>query len=144
MDWLNFILGLLTLLFAGVNIFQFIFLKQTKKKYEAEADKAKASVKSDEIDNMRKAMEDFYGRLVDKQNERIAQLDEKIAEKDKRIDVLEGEVTTLRSENADLKVDITTIRNENENLKAQMSMITRKLGLYPRDEKGQFAKKEGK
>lgn len=36
--------------------------------------KAKAEVKSDEIENMKKAMESFYGPLVEQQNKRIADL----------------------------------------------------------------------
>ena len=37
-----------------------------------------ASVKSDEIETMRKAMQDFYDPLVKKQNERIAELEQEV------------------------------------------------------------------
>lgn len=40
--------------------------------------KASAEVKSDEIDNMRKAMQDFYEPLVERQNKRIGELEEEV------------------------------------------------------------------
>ena len=89
-----------------------------------------ADLKSDEIDNMRKAMEDFYKPLVEQQNNRIHQL--------------EGEVNTLREQ-------LTSERNEHrrqiEALQRQIVEITRVLGIKAnnkiRDEKtGRYTKKE--
>ena len=146
MDWLNFTLGVLTLLFAGVNIFQFIFIRQTKKKYEAEADKAKASVKSDEIDNMRKALEDFYKPLLKTQDERIASQNIRISE-------LETEVKTLRDEKRQTEdrhqQEIAELRKQNADLQKQITEITRALGIKAnkqlRNTLGQFtSEKEAK
>ena len=53
--------------------------------------KEAASVKSDEIETMKKAMEDFYDPLLKKQNARIAEL--------------EGEVKTLRDQLAYERTD---------------------------------------
>ena len=146
MDWLNFVLGVLTLLLAGVNIFQFIFLKQTRKKYIAEADKAKASAKADEIDNMRKALEDFYNPLLKAQDDRIASQNVRIAE-------LETEVKTLRDEKRQTEdrhqQEIAELRKQNADLQKQITDITRALGIKAakqlRNGKGQFtSEKEAK
>ena len=87
--------------------------------------KEAASAKSDEIDNMRKAMEDFYDPLVKKQNARIAEL--------------EGEVKSLREQ-------LAYERNEHQkqiaDLQKQITEITRALGIKAarqiRNNKGQF------
>lgn len=139
MDWLNFVLGVLTLLLAGVNIFQFIFLKQTRKKYMAEADKAKASAKADEIDNMRKALEDFYNPLLKAQDDRIASQNVRIAE-------LETEVKTLRDEKHQMEL---SYQRQIFDLQKQITEITRALGIKAnkqlRNNLGQFtAEKEAK
>ena len=87
--------------------------------------KEAASAKSDEIDNMRKAMEEFYDPLVKKQNTRIAEL--------------EGEVKALRDQ-------LAYERNEHQkqiaDLQKQITEITRALGIKAvkqvRNAKGQF------
>lgn len=87
--------------------------------------KEAASVKSDEIETMKKAMEDFYDPLLKKQNARIAEL--------------EGEVKTLRDQ-------LAYERNEHQkqiaDLQKQITEITRALGIRAvkqvRNNKGQF------
>ena len=87
--------------------------------------KEAASAKSDEIDNMRKAMADFYDPLVERQNKRIAEL--------------EDEVKTLRDQ-------LAYERNEHQkqiaDLQKQITEITRALGIKAvkqvRNNKGQF------
>lgn len=74
--------------------------------------KAKAEVKSDEIENMRKAMEDFYTPLVKKQNERISEL--------------EDEVKTLRKERMQME---QTYQRQIVDLQRQIVEITRALGI---------------
>ena len=87
--------------------------------------KEAANVKSDEIETMKKAMEDFYDPLLKKQNARIAEL--------------EGEVKTLRDQ-------LAYERNEHQkqiaDLQKQITEITRALGIKAarqiRNNKGQF------
>ena len=87
--------------------------------------KEAASVKSDEIETMKKAMEDFYDPLLKKQNTRIAEL--------------EDEVKTLREQ-------LAYERNEHQkqiaDLQKQITDITRALGIKAvrqvRNSKGQF------
>lgn len=45
MEW-STLSGILVVLFGGLNIFQFVFLKATKREYEAKADKAKHEAQS--------------------------------------------------------------------------------------------------
>ncbi len=100
--------------------------------------KEAASAKSDEIENMRKAMEDFYDPLVKKQNARIAEL--------------EGEVKALRDqlayERTEHQAQIDAQNKQIADLQKQITEITRALGIKAarqiRDAKGQFtAQKEG-
>ena len=87
--------------------------------------KEAANVKSDEIETMKKAMEDFYDPLLKKQNARIAEL--------------EGEVKTLRDQ-------LAYERNEHQkqiaDLQKQITEITRALGIRAvkqvRNNTGQF------
>lgn len=47
---LDTILAILTALFGGANILQFLFYRATKKKYEADADKASTAAAHDKLD----------------------------------------------------------------------------------------------
>lgn len=94
--------------------------------------KEAASVKSDEIETMKKAMEDFYDPLLKKQNARIAEL--------------EGEVKTLRDQLAYERTEHQKqIESQNQQIAAlqkQITEITRALGIKAtrqvRNGKGQF------
>lgn len=87
--------------------------------------KEAASVKADEIENMKKAMEDFYDPLVKKQNERIAEL--------------EDEVKTLRREKAEERAEH---QKQIDSLQKQITELYRALGIRTvrqvRNGKGQF------
>ena len=87
--------------------------------------KEAASVKSDEIETMKKAMEDFYDPLLKKQNARIAEL--------------EDQVKTLRDQ---LAYERTEHQAQIASLQKQITEITRALGIKAarqvRNNKGQF------
>ena len=87
--------------------------------------KEAASAKADEIENMRKAMEDFYDPLVKKQNARIAEL--------------EAEVKALREERRKME---ESYQNQISDLQKQITEIPRVLGIKAvrqvRNNKGQF------
>jgi len=97
-----------------------------------------ASLKADEIENMRKAMMDFYEPLVAKQNELIEKQDLRIAQ-------LEREVSTLRSERRDLE---TMYQKQIAGLQKQITDLYRAVGVKAnrqvRNELGQFTKSEEK
>ena len=81
--------------------------------------KATAEVKSDEIDNMRKAMEDFYKPLLQHQDERIAAQNARIAE-------LETEVKTIRDEKRQMEL---SYQKQISDLQMQITTITKALGI---------------
>jgi len=87
--------------------------------------KEAANVKADEIETMKKAMEDFYDPLVKKQNERIAEL--------------EDEVKTLRREKAEERAEH---QKQIDSLQKQITELYRALGIRTvrqvRNGKGQF------
>ena len=87
--------------------------------------KEAANVKADEIETMKKAMEDLYDPLLKKQNARIAEL--------------EGEVKTLRDQ---LAYERTEHQKQIDSLQKQITEITRALGIKAarqiRNGKGQF------
>ena len=91
--------------------------------------KATAEVKSDEIDNMRKAMEDFYKPLLQHQDERIAAQNASIAE-------LETEGKTIRDEKRQMEL---SYQKQISDLQMQITTITKALGIKAskqiRDEK---------
>ena len=91
-----------------------------------------AEVKADEIENLRKTMADFYEPLVNRQNERIGEL--------------EAEVKTLREQ---LAYERNEHQKQIQSLQKQISELYRVLGVNAtrrvRDEKtGQFRKAEKK
>lgn len=94
--------------------------------------KEAASVKADEIENMRKAMADFYDPLVERQNKRIAEL--------------ETEVRTLRDDRRKMEESyqkqIEAQNRQITDLQKQITEITRALGIKAtkqiRNDKGQF------
>ena len=121
MDWGELIGYVATALGAG-GLTQIINWRIGKRK-------ATAEVKSDEIDNMRKAMEDFYKPLLHHQDERIAAQNARIVE-------LEAEVKTIRDEKRQMEI---SSQKQISDLQMQITTITKALGIKAskqiRDEK---------
>ena len=124
MDWTTIITSIITFV-AGGGIFTLVTIGVQKKKLKVE-------VKSDEIENMKKAMESFYDPLIQRQNTRISEL--------------ETEVKTLREEKHQLEI---SYQRQIADLQKQITDITRALGIKAnkqlRNVRGQFtAEKEAK
>lgn len=124
MDWTTIITSIITFV-AGGGIFTLVTIGVQKKKLKVE-------VKSDEIENMKKAMESFYDPLIQRQNTRISEL--------------ETEVKTLREEKHQLEI---SYQRQIADLQKQITDITRALGIKAnkqlRNGRGQFtAEKEEK
>ena len=111
MDWGEVMGYVATALGAG-GLTQIINWRISKRKGIAE-------VKSDEIDNMRKAMEDFYKPLLNHQDERIAAQNTRIAE-------LENEVKTIREEKRQMEL---SYQKQITDLQTQITEITKALGI---------------
>lgn len=97
---------------GGGGITQLINWRLNKRKNAAEVNTAEAEAKAAEIDNMRKAMQDFYEPLVERQNARIAELEKEV--KDLRADKREQELLYQKQISA---------------LQEQILQINRALGL---------------
>ena len=104
MDWTTIITSIITFI-AGGGIFTLVTMGVQKRKLKAE-------VKSDEIENMKKAMESFYDPLIQRQNARITEL--------------EGEVKTLREEKHAMEV---SYQRQIADLQKQITDITKALGI---------------
>ena len=111
MDWGELIGYVATALGAG-GLTQIINWRIGKRK-------ATAEVQSDEIDNMRKAMEDFYKPLLHHQDERIAAQNARIVE-------LEAEVKTIRDEKRQMEI---SYQKQISDLQMQITTITKALGI---------------
>lgn len=99
------ILGYIGTAIGAGGITQFVNWRYNRKKNAED-------VKSDEIENMRKAMADFYEPLVERQNARIQQL--------------ETEVGTLRKQLYDERFEH---QKQIDGLQKQIIEITRALGI---------------
>jgi len=124
MDWVTIVSSILTFI-AGGGIFTLVTIKVQKKKLNAE-------VKSDEIENLRKAVESVYKPLIEDQNQRISS-------QSKRINELEQEVKTLREEKHSQEL---AYQRQIADLQKQITEITRALGIKAakqlRNSRGQY------
>ena len=107
---------------GGGGITQLVNWRFNKKKNQAE-------LKSDEIENMRKAMADFYEPLVDSQNRRISELE---------------------TENARLREDMREMERTHQaqiaQLQEQILQISKAIGINAKNaiKKNKQEKKNGK
>ena len=129
---------------GGGGVTQFLNWRLSKRKEVA-------SVKSDEIDNMRKAMADFYDPLVKKQNTRIAELEQEV--KDIRAEKRQMQADYLAQVDALQKDYQAQIASLHEDYQKQMAMMQKQitelyrvLGVEARKQaraaNGQFIKSE--
>ena len=124
MDWTTIITGMLSFV-AGGGLLTIVTLR-------VQRNKLKAEVKASDIDNMRKAMEDFDKPLLHNQDERIASQNVRIKE-------LEDEVKVLRDEKHQMEL---AYQRQIADLQKQITEITRALGIKAakqlRNAKGQY------
>lgn len=98
-------------------ITQLVNWRLNKRKNIAEVNTAEAEAKAAEIDNMRKAMQDFYEPLVNRQNTRIEEL--------------EKEIRDLRQDKREMEL---LYQKQIAQLQEQILQITRALGLKSQKE----------
>lgn len=81
------ILGIVVALFGGLNIFQFIFLRITKKEYEAKAEQAQQEAKRIGVENEAKAV-DTLKEVIDELRKGKDDLQEEVIKQGNLIDKL--------------------------------------------------------
>ena len=108
--------GLLAL-FAGLNVFQFIFFRSTKKKYEAEGIKAEADAqetKQSALERRLAAIEQLYaeqGKIIDSLRIDYLKMSEEKFLNEKRIVQLEGENKALKEKVDRLEREVKAYRD---------------------------------
>lgn len=116
MEW---IFGIVSALLAGLNIFQFIFWRSTKKEYEAKASQAQTEAKAAEQDyliNRVEQMERLYkqqGDLLDNLREKVLALTQEKINNETRIKQLEAENKTLGSKVERLEKELQAYKTIN-------------------------------
>ena len=116
MEW---IFGIVTTLLAGLNVFQFIFWRSTKKEYEAKASQAETESKEAGHDFLVKrieTMEKMYnqqGEILDGLREKVLQLSEEKLENETRIKQLESENKTLTAKVERLETEVQAYKTIN-------------------------------
>lgn len=127
MEWSTTLLGILTALFGGLNIFQFIFFRATKKKYEAEGDMAHAeagAAQQSALERRLAAVEKLYeeqGKVVDSMRVDYLKISQEKFDTDKKMVKLELENRALREKVDRLEKEVNaykTIVENRENGKA--------------------------
>lgn len=118
----NIILSGLLALCAGLNVFQFIFFRSTKKKYEAEAVKAKAEGEKAEAD----AAESKQSSL----ERRLAAIEQLYAEQGKIIDNLRIDYLKMSEEKFLNEKRIVQLEGENKALKEKVDRLEHEVRAY--------------
>ncbi len=117
MDWSTTILGILAALFGGLNVFQLIFFRATKKKYEAEGEVAHAEAgeaKQSAFENRIAAMENLIneqGQVMDSLRKDILKLSSEKFANERRIIQLEAENKNLREKVDQLEKEVQAYKS---------------------------------
>ena len=129
MNWVTTLLGIIPVLFGGLNVFQFLFLRSTKKEYESKAAEAEIKAKDARFESLQRQinnMESLYhtqGEELKHVREELLDMTKKKMESDKR-------VTQLEVENCSLKEKVERLEKE----VGAYKIIFTKADNYTRDE----------
>lgn len=93
---LNFVLGILTLLFGGLNLFQLLTFRAYKRQKNAEADSAEI----ESLSKIIKQNQDEIGRL----NQRLLMADKRAMEQEEKYNELYNKYDKLRDEFEEYKL----------------------------------------
>jgi len=119
---LEVILGIITALLTGTNIWQFVFIRQERQKYQAQAQMASTEAKEKEVDLASKRiqiLEDHLNTALEVNK----QLDEARKEDNEKYF---NEVVNLRNEIISLKTTVGELTNEISELKQEKNNLNDK------------------
>ena len=148
MDWLTEnLVSVISLLFGTGGILYAIIMRiLDRKKYKVEVAKMQASAKSDEIENIKKAVESVYQPLIDRQNKLIEQQSQKIDTLNDKVEKLTDENRSLRDELSDVNDKVEKLTDENRSLRDELGEVNRALAakadVQPRAANGTFTKRK--
>ena len=112
MNWVTTLLGIITVLFGGLNVFQFLFFRSTKKEYESKAAEAEIKAKDARFESLQRQinnMESLYhtqGEELKSVREELLDQTRKKMESDKRVTQLEVENNSLKEKVARLEKEV--------------------------------------
>jgi chromosome segregation ATPase len=121
MEW---VFGIATTVLAGLNVFQFVFWKSTKKEYEAKASQAETEANDARHDFLVKrieSMEKMYnqqGEILDGLREKVLKLSEEKLASNQRIQQLESENKALTAKVEKLEAEVEAYKTITKNGKA--------------------------
>ena len=116
MEWVNILLGGLVALFGGLNVFQFIFFRATKKEYAAKAEQAVVEATDARFASLQKQindMEDLYraqGESLKTVREELLEISKKKMESDQRVSQLELENAALKAKVEKLEQEVNAYK----------------------------------
>lgn len=105
------LLGILAALFGGLNIFQFIFFRYTKKEYWARAEQAAVEAKDARFESLQKQINDMES-LYKQQGEELSAVRKELLEVTKAKMESDKRVTQLEFENQSLKEKVDRLEHE--------------------------------
>ena len=105
------LLGILAALFGGLNIFQFIFFRYTKKEYWARAEQAAVEAKDARFDSLQKQINDMES-LYKRQGEELSAVRKELLEVTKAKMESDKRVSQLEFENQALKEKVDRLENK--------------------------------
>jgi len=129
MDIVYRFLEFLGVAIAGGWVSHILTVRSRVRGARAEAGKAEASVKADEIENIRKTMDDVYRPIIEDLKKQVAKLNEKVSALEEKNSVLEGENDQLRKAMREINPDVVPSKRS---VNAQNA---------PRNANGTFAKR---
>ena len=116
-------------------ITRLLTIKSRVKQEGANAKKAEEEAKQEQLDTIKKIVDEIYVPSIKNLTDQVTKLREEVNEVRKEND-------QLRKENAELRKENAQIRDENAELRSAIMEIKPAL-LHPRDASGKFVKKEG-
>jgi len=105
------LLGILAAIFGGLNIFQFIFFRSTKKEYWARAEQAAVEAKDARFDSLQKQINDME-TLYKQQGEELSAVRKELLEVTKAKMDSDKRVTQLEYENQALKEKVERLEKK--------------------------------
>ena len=137
MNWISTMLGIIAVLFGGLNIFQFLFFRSTKKEYESKAAEAEIKAKDARFESLQRQinnMESLYrtqGEELKHVREELLDITKKKMESDKRVAQLEVENNSLKEKVERLEKEVGAYKII---AKTENNTRSTKIDNYTRDE----------
>lgn len=125
-------------------ITRLLTIRSRVRQENAGATKAEAEAKADEIENIRKTMDEIYKPMLDDLRDKATEAMNEAAEARKRADEAMDKVIVLEAENRELRRENAQLRDAIREIDPELvpSKRSENARRQPRNGNGQFVKKE--